>query len=216
MQKQLHYTTDMKKFVSAIVALVALLAPASSQALDLKSILGNAAPAVGGLLDGLLTQSDITVAQMKGTWQATGSAVSFQSENFLQKAGGGAAASTVESKLNPYYEKLGLTGSTLVIDEDGNFQLKVKGITLKGTIEKNSDKTFNFNFTPFGKTTIGSVKTYVEKSTTGLNVMFDAKKLKSLISTIAGLTGNSLASTAGKLLDSYDGMCVGFEYKAVK
>lgn len=43
--------------------------------------------------------------------------------------------------------------------------------------------------------------------------MFDASKLKSLISMVAGLTGNSLASTAGKLLDSYEGLCVGFAFK---
>lgn len=202
----------MKKLIFAVVAAVALFSTIYTSAFDLKDILGNAGSAVSGLVDGLLTQSDITVEQMSGTWKATGSAVSFQSDNYLKKAGGSAAAGTIESKLDPYFKKFGLTGSTLIVQTDGTFQLKVKGITLNGTIEKNSDGSFNFSFTPFGKTKIGTVKTYVEKTPTGLDVMFDAKKLKSLLSTIGGLTGNSLATTATSILDSYDGMCVGFKY----
>lgn len=177
-------------------------------------ILGSAGSALGGLVDGIFTQSDITVAQMAGTWTATGSAVTFQSDNFLKKAGGSAVAGTIESKLNPYYQKYGLTGSTLVIQSDGSFQLKVKGITLKGTITKLQDGNFQFTFTPFGNVSIGSLKTYVEKTPSGLDVMFDATKLKNLLSTVAGFTGNSLANTAASVLDSYEGLCVGFAYKS--
>lgn len=183
-----------------------------AKAFDLSSILGNAGTAVGGIVEGLLTQSDIRVEQMAGTWTATGSAVCFQSENFLQKAGGSAAASTIESKLDPYYKQYGLTGSVMTIESDGSFTLKVKGISLKGQIEKSSDGNFNFTFTPLGSFKLGTIKAYVEKPLNGLNVMFDASKLKTLISGVAKLTGNSLAKTAGSLLDSYDGLCVGFAF----
>lgn len=176
-------------------------------------ILGAAGSALGGLVEGVFTQSDITVAQMAGTWTATGSAVSFQSDNFLKKAGGAAVAGTIESKLNPYYQQYGLTGSTLVIQANGSFQLKVKGVTLKGTITKLQDGNFQFSFTPFGNFSVGSLKTYVQKTPTGLDIMFDATKLKNLLSTVAGFTGNSLATTAAGLLDSYEGLCVGFAYK---
>lgn len=204
----------MKKIIIAL-AVVAAAFGIEASALDLKGILGslgNAAPAVSGVVEGLLTQSDISVPQMAGNWTATGSAIAFQSENFLAKAGGSAAASTIESKLDPYYKQYGLTGSTLDIDSDGKFTLKVKGISLKGSIAKRSDGNFDFSFTPFGSFKVGTIKAYVEKTPSGLNVMFDASKLKSLISTIAGLTGNSLAKTAGSLLESYDGMMVGFAY----
>lgn len=186
----------------------------TSQAIDLKGLLNgaNIGDAVTGLVDGLLTQSDITVEQMAGTWTATGSAVCFQSENFLQKAGGSAAAGTIESKLNPYYQKYGLTGSVLTVQPDGTFTLNVKGITMKGTITKATDGNFNFKFQAFGTINLGTIKAYVEKPLTGLNVMFDASKLKTFLSTAASFTGNSLATTAANLLDSYDGLCVGFAF----
>lgn len=202
----------MKKMI--IGAVMAVFASGmTAQAIDINSLLGNAGSALGGVVEGLLTQSDITVEQMAGTWTATGSAVCFQSENFLQKAGGSAAASTIESKLDPYYKQYGLTGSTLTVDTDGSFTLKVKGMSLKGTITKTQDGNFEFAFIPFGSFKIGAVKAYVEKPMGGLDVMFDASKLKSLVSAIAGLSGNSLAKTAGSLLDSYDGLCVGFAFK---
>lgn len=201
----------MKKIILAVAAAIAV-GGFQANAIDLKGLLGNAGSAVSGVVEGLLTQSDITVEQMAGNWTASGSAIAFQSDNFLQKAGGSAAASAIESKLNPYYEKYGLTGSTLDIQADGSFVMKVKGISIKGNITKRGDGNFDFAFTPFGSFKLGSIVTYVEKTPSGLNVMFDASKLKSLISTIAGFTGNSLASTAGSLLDSYDGMLVGFAY----
>lgn len=201
----------MKKMIVAMAVAVAAMGSQAS-AFDLTGLLGSAGTAVSGVVDGLLTQSDISVEQMAGTWTATGSAVCFQSENFLQKAGGAAAASTIESKLDPYYKQYGLTGSVLTVDSDGSFTLKVKGISLKGNITKRSDGNFDFAFTPFGSFKLGSIKAYVEKPMSGLNVMFDATKLKSLMSTVAGLTGNSLAKTAGSLLDSYEGLCVGFAF----
>lgn len=193
--------------------MILAMAATPVKAFDLSSLLGNAGSAVSGVVEGLLTKTDITVEQMAGTWTSTGSAVCFQSENFLQKAGGSAAAGTIESKLNPYYEKFGLTGAVLTVETDGSFTLKIKSINLKGTITKRDDGNFDFTFTPFGNIKMGAVKTYVEKPMGGLNVMFDATKLKTLISAVAKFTGNSLASTAGNLLDSYEGLCVGFAFK---
>lgn len=201
----------MKKMI--LTAAIAVMSFGfQAKAFDLSGLLGNAGTAVGSVVEGLFTQSDITVEQMAGTWTATGSAVCFQSDNFLQKAGGSAAAGTIESKLDPYYKQYGLTGSVLTVQPDGTFTLKVKSFSLKGTIAKRSDGNFDFTFTPFGSFKLGTVKAYVEKPLNGLNVMFDASKLKSLISGVASLTGNSLAKTAGSLLDSYDGLCVGFAF----
>ena len=207
----------MKKIFLALAIAAASLGT-QTYAFDLKDVLGkvgdlgSAGDAITGLVDGIFTQSDITVEQMAGTWTATGSAVCFQSENFLKKAGGSAAASTIEGKLNPYYKQYGLTGSVLTIDSSGKFTLKVKGITLSGTVKKRSDGNFDFTFSALGTVKLGTIKAYVEKPVSGLNVMFDASKLKSLITTITNLTGNSLAKTAGSLLDGYDGLCVGFAF----
>ena len=202
----------MKKVLLTVAVALASLS-FQAKAFDLNSILGSGAgDVVSGLVDGLFTQSDITVAQMAGTWTATGSAVCFQSENYLKKAGGAAVASTIESKLNPYYKQYGLTGSVLTVDSNGKFSLKVKSLNLSGTVTKAADGNFEFAFTALGGIKVGTLKTYVEKTPSGLNVMFDASKLKTLLTTITTLTGSSLAKTAGSLLESYDGLCVGFAF----
>ena len=201
----------MKKMILAAMAALAIGMPAYS--FDLKDVLGNLGTAASGVVEGLLTQSDITVAQMAGTWTATGSAVTFQSENALKKAGGSAVSKTLENKINPYYQKLGLTGAVLTINKDGAFSLKVKGVTLSGTVTKRQDGNFDFKFKALNKVNIGTLKGYVEKPLGGLNVMFDASKLITLVQGIAKITGNSTANSISSLLGSYDGLCVGFAFK---
>ncbi len=206
-----------KSILGAVLAAVAVLSPLSASALDIKDILGAGGGAVSNIVEGIFTRSDIEVKDMKGEWTASGSAVAFQDENFLKKAGGSAAAGAIEAKLNPYYEKYGLTGSTLNIKEDGTFTMKVGKISLNGTIEKSKDKgMFNFNFQAFGKIPVGKIKAYVEKTPTALNVMFDATALKKVIGIVTSISGSKLVSSVGNIIDSYDGLCVGFRYDKVK
>lgn len=172
---------------------------------------GSSGNILSNVIEGVFTKTNLTVEDLVGEYQSQGPAVTFKSENLLQKAGGIAGAATIEAKLNPYYEKYGLNGMTLTVDENAAFKMKVKGMTLSGTITKNeTDGTFDFNFKVVGLN-IGKFTAYVEKSGRNLNLMFDATKLKSLISTIAKFTGNSMASALGSILDSYDGACIGFK-----
>lgn len=201
-----------------MVGAISLASTFCVQAQSLSDILGNLGGGSGnsgnilsGVLEGVFTKSNLSLSDLVGEYQATGSAVTFKSENFLQKAGGIAGASAIESKLNPYYEKYGLNNMKLVIDNDYNFTMTIKSLNLKGTITKNdADGTFNFNFNVLG-INLGKFVAYVEKSGKNLNVMFDATKLKSFVSTVAKLTGNSMASAVGSILDSYEGMCVGWK-----
>lgn len=170
---------------------------------------------IGNVLEGVFTKSDLSLEDLVGDYESTGPAVTFKSDNFLQKAGGIAGAAALESKLQPYYEQYGLTGMTLSIDKDANFSMSVKGLPLKGVVSRNDDEgTFSFNLTVMGKK-LGHFTAYVEKSGKNLNLMFDAKKLKELISTVGKFSGISIAKTLSSVLDSYDGACVGFkmEYK---
>ena len=90
-----------KTILGAVMAVAALLSPMSASALDIKDILGAGGGAVGNIVEGIFTRSDIEVKDMKGEWTASGSAVACQDENFLKKAGGAAAAGAIEAKLNP-------------------------------------------------------------------------------------------------------------------
>ena len=166
---------------------------------------------LSNVIEGVFTKSNLSLADLVGEYTSTGPAVTFKSENLLQKAGGIAGAATIESKLQPYYEKYGLIGMTLSVDKDANFIMKIKGISLKGTISKNdSDGTFDFNFNVAG-IKLGKFTAYIEKSGSNLKLMFDATKLKSFISTVANFTGNSMAQAVGSILDSYDGACIGWK-----
>ncbi len=187
-----------------------VLFPLDSSAFNIKDLLKNNGDVVSGIIDGVLTRSNISISDMAGSWTVEGSAVSFKSENALAKAGGIAAASAVESKINPYFKQYGLTGGTMTISEDGNFSMGVKGINLSGTIEKKGeDGTFEFNFKALGMK-ITSLTAYVEKSPSALKIMFDATKLKTLLQAVAKFSGSQLTQSAVSLLDQYDGLCVGF------
>ncbi|MCM1005186.1 MAG: DUF4923 family protein [Prevotella sp.] len=201
----------------------------SAHAWDLKDLLGKASEAMSQSqtsntpslddIAGLFTKSNLEVKDLAGTWTVVASAVSFQGDNFLQQAGGAAAATIVENKLDPYYKKYGLLGATLTIDKDGKFTLQMKKLKLTGTVtvqKEEKDKpaqggNFFFNFDTFGSNSLGSVNTYVTKSAKGLEVMFDATKLRAILNSIASFSKMQLAKTATDLLNSYDGICIGFE-----
>lgn len=180
---------------------------------DLKDILNMGGGAVGSIVEGVFKKSDLKVSDLEGEWTSTGSAVTFQSDNFLKKAGGAAAAGAVESQIDPYFKKFGLTGAVFTVDNQGNFSLKIKMVTLKGTIAVKSKGVFTMKFTALGTMSLGSMDAYVEKSLNSLNLMFDADKIKKIMSFAATISGNKMVSTADKILKEYDGICIGFKMK---
>lgn len=180
---------------------------------DLKDLLGGLGGAAGKAVEGIFTKTDLTVADIAGEWHADGSAVSFQSENFLKKAGGMAAAGAVESKLDTYYKQFGLNNARLDIDKDGNCTFFIGKIPLKGTIAVKGKGVFRMVFSAFGGIKIGSMTTYIEKTPTGINVMFDADKIKTIMSVAAKISKSKMTDAADQLLQQYDGICIGFKMK---
>lgn len=208
--------------ISILLAIIVCSNMANAQSLqDLLGKLGGGSTGstIGNLVEGVFSKSDLTVADLNGNWLATGPAICFQGDNFLKKAGGAAAAAAIETKLDPYYKKYGLTGATLSIDASGNFQLNIKKLKLKGTVEipKGAEKgVFTFKFQAFGKVNLGNVKTYVQKTSRTMDVMFDATKLMAIIQAVAKYSNMDMAKTLSSLLSSYDGLCVGFALDKTK
>lgn len=208
--------------------LIGLMASASE--LDIKDVLngvkngGNGSSTtekLAGLAGALLSSDKISIESLHGSWAYKAPAVTFKSDNLLKKAGGAAVSETIEGKLASYYSKLGFTRMTLVVNEDNTFEMKIKKITLKGTItevtDKNSQANFVFSFKAAGKVSLGKLDTYVQKSALGtMSIMFDVSKLISLVEKVSTLTNLSSAKTLSSALSSYDGMCAGFEMSKTK
>ena len=123
----------MKKIPAIAVVLLAavLSAPLASAVNPLDALKG----AIGAVIGGSGTSKTIP----EGTFKYAGPAVSFKSDNALQNLGGAAAGTALESKLAPYYTKLGLTSMTFTAGSDSTFVMTVKKMNLKGTIEYGSE-----------------------------------------------------------------------------
>lgn len=171
---------------------------------------------LGAFLGNLLGSGKIEVTDLVGSWQYSSPAVTFKSDNLLKKAGGAAASAVVEEKLKEYYKKAGIEGMTLTVEADSTFSMKLKRVTVSGTIEKNADGNFQFNFKIGKKIPIGNMTAYISKAGDTVDITFDVSKLITLVDKIAAVSGNSTLSGISKLLNSYDGLCAGFTLKRVK
>lgn len=172
---------------------------------------------LGGLITGVasalgLGNSSATIENLAGTWNYAGPAVSFKSENFLLKAGGAAAATTVEQKLEPYYKTAGLTSLVITINADSTFTFKGKRATLNGTIEYDSEaKAYVFHFKALKKINIGSMEAYIQLTGNQMQLTFDVTKLMTLVQRISLLSGNTTLKGLSAILEQYDGMTAGFD-----
>ncbi|MDE7180447.1 MAG: DUF4923 family protein [Muribaculaceae bacterium] len=199
-----------------LCAILTILCVNSANAQGLGSLFGNST--LGNLVEGVFTSSNIKIKDMAGEWTSDGPAVCFQGDNFLKKAGGIAAAAAVESKLSPYWDQLGLNNSTLKVTSEGKFNMTLKALKLSGTITRDESAqpgVFEFNFTILGKR-IAGVTAYVQKTSKTMDVMFDATKLKNVVSVVASVTGLKIAKAVSGILDSYDGLAVGSHYTLTK
>lgn len=228
----------MKKIALTLLSAAALLStPVANAEPDIKDLLKGVANGLGGgstententtgnsgsnvlsglqgLVEGLISNSNLTEADLVGTYAYSAPAVAFQSDNLLQKAGGAAAAGVIENKLAPYYEKVGINQMTATFNEDKTFKFSIKKIALSGTFEKNAEAEagdFIFTFTAGGKFPIGKFAAHVEKVGTKLTITFDASKLITLVNQIATISGQKSLQGVASLLNSYDGLNCGFE-----
>lgn len=177
-----------------------------------KNGLGDILSGVAGALG--LGNSKAGIEQLAGTWSYTGPAVSFKSDNLLLKAGGAAAAATVEKKLEPYYKTAGLTNLVITINNDSTFTFKGRRATLSGTIDRNDEAgTYQFHFKAFKKINIGSMEAFVKLTGNNMELTFDVTRLMTLMQRISALSSSTTLKGASALLEQYDGMTAGFDLK---
>ena len=164
---------------------------------------------INGILNNVIGSGTFSKQELCAhTWKYSKPGCAFTSENLLAKAGGEIAANKVEEKLGEYYSKFGFSGSNtyFTFKTDGTFAAKIDGKSWQGNYTFD-EKTHAIQM----KGLILSMSGYATKTTNGISLLFDQKKLLNLIKTIGSLKGNSTLSALGTIANNYDGMRVGFE-----
>jgi len=179
----------------------------SDQTGSLGGVLGNIISSVTGSLT-------TTQANLIGTWTYSAPAVQFESENLLTQAGGATAATSVEQKLESYYQKVGIKPGKMVFTFTQNNQMtcQIGSRTIAGTYTFDST---NKMVTLTSSTTGLSLNAYVTISGNNMSLCFDSSKLLSLVSTVSSAAGNnsqSLLGNLGTLAQSFSGMKTGFKF----
>lgn len=119
---------------------------------------------------------------MTGTWSYKGSAVEFESDNLLMKAGGAAAATMAENKLNEQLSKIGIKDGQMsfTFNADSTFTSTVGKKTLKGTYSYNaSTKQVDLKYLK-----LLNLHAKVNCSSSSLELLFNSDKLLKLMAFI--------------------------------
>lgn len=168
----------------------------------------NAGSIINGILNNVIGSGTFKQADLCHTWKYSKPGCAFTSENLLAKAGGEIAASKVENKLEGYYKKFGFSSSNtyFTFNTDGTFSAKIDGKAWNGTYTFD-EKTHAIQL----KGLLLSASGYATKTTNGIRLLFDQKKLLNLIKALSAFKGSSTLSAVGSIANNYDGMQVGFE-----
>ena len=163
---------------------------------------------IGNVLSSVIGLDKPTQAELIGTWKYRQPGVAFTSENLLAKAGGEVAATTAKEKLAAYYNVIGINSSNtyLQFTQDGQFAGKVDGTPLSGTYTYDPQKCLITM-----KTLLFSLPAYAKKTSGGMSILFESKKLLTVLQAVSAISGNQTLSTIGDLSKNYDGIRLGFD-----
>ena len=148
---------------------------------------------------------------MTGTWTYSGSAIEFESDNLLQKAGGAAAAAVAEKKLDEQLAKVGIKDGqvSFTFNADSTFTSTVGKRTMTGTYSYDAtDKVVHLRYFK-----LLNMNAKVNCTSTNMDLLFNSDKLLKLIAFISSKSSSTTLKTISSLADSYDGMMLGFALK---
>ena len=165
---------------------------------------------LGNIFSSVIGLDKLTQKSIIKTWKYNGPGVAFTSENLLAKAGGEIAANKIEESLSEHYNKLGMSASNTYIEfkEDGTFAAKIKGKSWNGTYTFSES---NGQLQLHGL--LLNLNGYLKKETNGISLLFESKKLLTLIQTMSAFSGSQQAPAIGEIAKNYDGVRLGFDFK---
>lgn len=166
---------------------------------------------ISGILNNVIGSATFSQADLCAhTWKYSKPGCAFTSENLLAKAGGEIAASKIEEDLSKYYSKFGFSKSNtyFTFKTDGTFAAKIDGKAWNGTYTFD-EKTHAIQL----KGLLLSASGFATRTTNGISLLFEQKKLLTLVKTLSKLnfTGSTTMSAVSSIVDNYDGVRVGFE-----
>lgn len=199
----------MKKYKIGIVASMCLLATSCGNMGQVLSAMSNGTGIINAI-SSVIGLDKVSAQNLIGEWHYNGPGCAFTSENLLAKAGGEVAAVQIEEKLKPYYQQVGLSAANTMIafKEDGTFSSTISGTPFSGRY------TFDVASQQIQlKGMLLSINCYAKKEVNGISILFEAKKLLTVLQTMAALSGNANLQTIGDLSKNYEGVRVGFDMK---
>lgn len=166
---------------------------------------------ISGILNNVIGSATFSQADLCAhTWKYSKPGCAFTSENLLAKAGGEIAAGKIEENLSTYYDKFGFSKSNtyFTFKTDGTFAAKIDGKAWNGTYTFD-EKTHAIQL----KGLLLSASGFATRTTNGISLLFEQKKLLTLVKTLSklNLTGSTTMSAVSSIVDNYDGVRVGFE-----
>ena len=199
----------MKKVVLGLAAFACLAMASCGNMNQVLSAMTNGTGVVNAI-SSVIGLDKIKAQNLIGSWKYSAPGCAFTSENLLAKAGGEVAAVQIEEKLQPYYQQVGLSANNTFItfNEDGTFSSKIAGTPFSGnyTFDEATQKITL-------KGLLLSVNCYAKKEVNGISILFEAKKLLTVLQTMSAMSGNKDLQTIGDLSKNYDGVRVGFDMK---
>lgn len=199
----------MKKVMIGLAALACIVMTSCGNMSQVLSAMTNGTGVVNAI-SSVIGLDKVKAQNLIATWSYSAPGCAFTSENLLAKAGGEVAAVQIEEKLLPYYKQVGISsGNTFItFNEDGTFTSKIAGTPFSGkyTFDEASQKITL-------KGLLLSVNCYAKKEINGISILFEAKKLLTVLQTMSAMSGNKDLQTIGDLSKNYDGVRVGFDMK---
>lgn len=167
---------------------------------------------LGSIFDAIMGNQPLQQERMIGQWSYKGTAVAFQSENLLKKAGGEVVATEVERKFDQSLQKIGVTSANtyFVFNQDSTYQAKVAGIKLAGkyTLQPQQRKvrlTYLMG--------LATLDADIALSNDRMQLLMEGDAMLRLMKTLSQFTDNSSVAVLGKMADMYDGLLLGFDLK---
>ena len=207
----------MKRILITLAAVLCLTVSASAQN-GLGSILGSLTDSgsnsggnlITSITDLITGKAGLTTDKIVGTWNYTGSAITFKSStNALSNLAGSAATTAIEKKLDQYLSKVGISKGLFgfTFNEDGTMSVNYGSRTFSGTWTLDADKSvINMKVK-----SLVNMKGYVAVQGNQMELQFDTTTMMKLIKSVCSVYNKGTLQTINSLLNQYDEMYSGFK-----